>query len=151
MTVRAKPESLVEGLIASIGRTLHTPEGTVPPVAILWTDQDPVWRPVVSRLRTELPHLFTLGDYDPQTRTGPTIWLKCIVDRALPDAPPPDVTPILYLLGVSRQELRAGANGITPRGGPCNWRLACSSHAAKKPSKSMYSCSRVVGFRPRAS
>ena len=110
MTVRAKPESLVEGLIASLGRTLHTPEGTVPPVAILWTDQDPVWRPVVSRLRTELPHLFTLGDYDPQTRTGPTIWLKCIVDRALPDAPPPDITPILYLPGVSRQELRAGGD-----------------------------------------
>ena len=87
MTLRTRPESLVEGLIGSFGRTLHTPEGTLSPVAILWTDQDAAWRPVVSRLRTELPHLFTLGDYDPQTRTGPTIWLKCIVDRTLPDAP----------------------------------------------------------------
>ena len=110
MTMRNKPESLVEGLIASFDRTLHTPEGTVPPVAILWTDQDRVWRPVVSRLRTELPHLFTLGDYDTETRTGPTIWLKCIVDRALSGALPPDVTPILYLPGVSRQELRAGGD-----------------------------------------
>ena len=110
MTTRTKPESLVEGLIASFSRTLHTPEGTVPPTAILWTDQYAVWRPVVSRLRTELPHLFTLGDYVPQTRTGPTIWLKCIVDRTLPDAPAADVTPILYLPGVSRQELRAGGD-----------------------------------------
>src|SRR3954454_14202594 len=107
MTLRAKPESLVEGLIASFNRTLHTPEGTVPPVAILWTDQDAAWRPVVSRLRTELLRLFTLGDYVPGMRTGPTIWLKCIVDRTLPEAPPQDVTPILYLPGVSRQELRA--------------------------------------------
>jgi hypothetical protein len=110
MTLRTRPESLVEGLIGSFGRTLHTPEGTVPPVAVLWTDQDAAWRPVVSRLRTELPYLFTLGDYDPQTRTGPTIWLKCIVERTLPDAPQPDVTPILYLPGVSRQELRAGGD-----------------------------------------
>jgi hypothetical protein len=110
MTLRTKPESLVEGLIASFSRTLHTPEGTVPPVAVVWTDQEAVWLPVVSRLRTELLHLFTLGDYVPQTRTGPTIWLKCIVDRTLPDAPPPDVTPILYLPGVSRQELRAGGD-----------------------------------------
>ena len=110
MTMRAKPESLVEGLIASFDRTLHTPEGTLPPVAILWTDQEAVWRPVVSRMRTELPQLFSLGDYDRQTRTGPTIWLKCIVDRTLPDAPPPDVAPILYLPGVSRQELRAGGD-----------------------------------------
>jgi hypothetical protein len=110
MTLRSKPESLVEGLIASFERTLHTPEGTVPPVAILWTDQDSAWRPVVSRLRTELPHLFTLGDYNPQTRTGPTIWLKCVVDRTLAGAPPLNVTPILYLPGVSRQELRAGGD-----------------------------------------
>ncbi len=110
MTTRNRPESLVEGLIASFGRTLHTPEGTVPPVAILWTDQDAVWRPVVSRLRTELPHLFALGDYDLQARTGPTIWLKCIVGRSLAEAPSPDVTPILYLPGVSRQELRAGGD-----------------------------------------
>ena len=65
MTLRSKPESLVEGLIASFERTLHTPEGTVPPVAVLWTDQEGAWRPVVSRLRTELPYLFTLGDYNP--------------------------------------------------------------------------------------
>jgi len=110
MTLRTKPESLLEGLLVSFERALHTPEGTVPPAAILWTDQDGVWRPVVSRLRSELSHLFTLGEYDGQTRTGPTIWLKCIVGRTLTESPPPDVTPILYLPGVSRQELRAGGD-----------------------------------------
>jgi hypothetical protein len=63
------------------------------------------------RLRGELAELFTLGTYDPTVRTGPTIWLKCIVDRTAPEAPTADdVVPILYLPGVSRQELRAGGD-----------------------------------------
>src|SRR5688500_6145111 len=103
MTLRGRPESLVEGLIASFNRTLHSPEGTVPPVAILWTDQDAVWRPVVSRLRTDLLHLFTLGYYVPGWRTGPNIWQTCVVDRILLYAPAPDVTAFLSLPGVSRQ------------------------------------------------
>lgn len=110
MTLRTNPESLLEGLIASFERTLLTAEGTVAPVAILWTDQDAAWRSVVSRLRDELPQLFTLGAHDLETRSGPTIWLKCIVDRSLPEATPAGVTPILYLPGVSRQELRAGGD-----------------------------------------
>ena len=60
--------------------------------------------------RQFMPFGFTLGSYDAQTRSGPTIWLKCIVGRTLQEAPPPEVTPILYLPGVSRQELRAGGD-----------------------------------------
>ena len=77
------------------------------PVAVLWTDAARQWEPLLPRLRAELP-ILTLGPYDVAARTGPAIWLRCMIARALPEADwPADVTPILYLPGISRQELRA--------------------------------------------
>lgn len=78
------------------------------PVAVLWTDAARQWEPLLPRLRAELP-ILTLGPYDAATRTGPAIWLRCMIARTLPEAdwPADDVTPILYLPGISRQELRA--------------------------------------------
>ena len=52
-----------------------------------------------------------LGPYAPHERQGPVIWLKCIVDRTLPDvAPEEGVVPILYLPHVGRQDLRAAGD-----------------------------------------
>ena len=83
-------------------------------VALLWADADGQWRPIIQALQVALPQLYVLGDYNPDIRTGPVIWLRCIVDRAIPDmAAPEGVTPILYLPNVSRQQLRAG--GDCPR------------------------------------
>lgn len=80
----------------------------VAPAAILWTDKDREWEPLTPRLRTDLPHFLTLGDYDPEARTGPAIWLRCMIARTLPGADWPENTvPIVYLPGVSRQELRS--------------------------------------------
>lgn len=106
--------TLLDALKASMSTALHVPEGVAEPVALLWTDADSQWRPLVSTLQKALPHLYVLGDYKPEARTGPVIWLRCIVDRALPEmALPEGVTPILYLPNVSRQHLRAG--GDCPR------------------------------------
>jgi hypothetical protein len=55
-----------------------------------------------------MPQLYSLGEYEPAQRVGPVIWLKCIVDRALPESPASNVVPVLYLPGIGRQELRAG-------------------------------------------
>jgi len=85
-------------------------DGSVPPVAVLWTDADGQWLPLVGTLRAVLPSLYTFGRYDRATRTGPAIWLKCIVDRMLPEAPPPRETPVLYMPRVSRQDLRAAGD-----------------------------------------
>jgi len=50
----------------------------------------------------------TLGAYDPTTRTGPAICLRCMLARTLPDADwPEDATPILYMPGVGKADLRA--------------------------------------------
>ncbi len=92
----------------------------VAPVCVLWTDAARQWEPLLPRLREELPVL-TLGPYDPASRTGPAIWLRCMIAQKqgtgnreqgtektviqTPDTRHP--TPILYLPGISRQELRA--------------------------------------------
>ena len=46
----------------------------------------------------------------------------------------PVVTParLASVLAAITQLWTAPANGMTPRGRPCNWRSACSSHATKK-------------------
>lgn len=56
-----------------------------------------------------IPELLVYGDYDPDSRTGPAIWLRCMIDRTLETPPlPEDAVPILCLPGVGRQQLRAG-------------------------------------------
>ena len=90
---------------------LRTPDGVSTPVALLWTDADGQWKPLLPALQKVLPQLYLLGPYAPDERQGPVIWLKCIVDRTLPDvAPEEGVVPILYLPNVGRQELRAVAD-----------------------------------------
>lgn len=96
----------VKESLAAAGR--YNSGDSLPPAAILWTDADGEWQPVVARLRALLPELLTLGEYDPEQRTGPAIWLRCVVDGALPEVTLPEKSvPILYLPKVSRQLLRS--------------------------------------------
>ncbi|MGB4201950.1 MAG: BREX-1 system phosphatase PglZ type B [Candidatus Methanoculleus thermohydrogenotrophicum] len=81
---------------------------TIPPVALLWPDPTGEWQPVATLLREErgLP-IITLGDYDPGRWQGPAIYLRCLIEGTLPEAGlPDDETPIIYLPGHSRIELR---------------------------------------------
>ena len=100
---------LVDALEHSFLHALRSAEGEAAPAALLWADADTQWAGLVARLQTALPHLFVLGTYDAANRTGPAIWLRCVVDRVLEGvALEPGVVPILYLPGVARQALRAG-------------------------------------------
>ncbi len=60
-----------------------------------------------------MPELVTLGDYDPATRTGPAIWLRCVTEPLVradkfPELVwPAGTVPVIYMPGVSRQTLRA--------------------------------------------
>jgi len=104
-----RARGLLDALEQSFVDALRTPDGSVAPSALLWADADRQWAGLVARLQTALPHLFVLGTYDAAKRTGPAIWLRCVVDRVLEDvALDPGVVPILYLPGVARQSLRAG-------------------------------------------
>ena len=99
----------LDHLARSLRARASTPTGQTTPVTILWTDPKAEWRALLPAALTHIPELLALGEYRPEHRTGPAIWLRCVVDRAL-DAPgfPPHATPIIYLPGVERGQLRAG-------------------------------------------
>jgi len=87
----------------------RTADGVARPAAILWTDPERQWLPLTDLLRQEIEELFVLGDYDPESRTGPAIWMRCVIERSLSDVKlDSERIPIVYMPGVSRQELRAG-------------------------------------------
>lgn len=89
-----------------------------PPAAILWPDKEAQWASALPILRKSLHELFIFGDYSPEMRTGPAIWLRCIVARSLSEVEvPEDKVPVLYLPGVSRSDLRGiehSAQAIKP-------------------------------------
>jgi hypothetical protein len=101
--------TVIEGLMASLeAAAKYNPNDVEPPSAVLWTDHDAQWQPIIPQLRRLMPQLLTVGAYEPEHRIGPAIWLRCAVDRTLEHPKIPDeTTPIIYLPGVSRQELRA--------------------------------------------
>lgn len=102
--------TVLEALRAALRAAMVAPEGYLAPTAILWTDAEGQWLPLLPALRAVFPWVYTLGAYNPKDQSGPAIWLRCIVDRTLPEAPPPDETPVFYLPHVRRQELRAAAD-----------------------------------------
>lgn len=112
MTDRATASAtLIDAICHSMIASLRTPDEFAPPTALLWTDANGQWKPLLPALQKALPQLYRLGPYEPAERQGPVIWLKCIVDRSLADAAPDrDTVPILYLLNVSRQDLRAAGD-----------------------------------------
>lgn len=101
--------TLIDSLIRLLSDAAKHASSEVAPAAILWSDPKGEWKPLLSLLRERLPQLLTYGEYDLETRTGPSIWLKCVVERTLEDVEiPVELTPIIYLPDVSRQTLRAG-------------------------------------------
>ena len=86
----------------------YNPNTQVKPVVVLWTDKECQWQPVLNQLQEVLPELFILGEYKVSNRTGPAIWLKCVIANTLENIDlPVSLTPIIYLPGISRNELRA--------------------------------------------
>ena len=101
--------TVIEALVRSLeSAARYNPNDVVHPYVVLWTDHDSQWLPIIPQLRRLVPQLLTIGDYGPENRTGPAIWLRCVLDGALDDPKiPEEKTPIVYLPGVSRQDLRA--------------------------------------------
>lgn len=103
---------IIQRLLKAIrDAAVFNPDVQVAPQCILWSDGDRQWEAVAARLQAELPEMFILGGYDAVKKTGPAIWLRCVIAGKIPNAELPDgLTPILYLPGVSRQDLRAVEN-----------------------------------------
>jgi hypothetical protein len=103
-------ETFLAALVTALnGAAKANPGDQTRPAAVLWPDEARQWEPLAPDLRAALPAFLTLGDYDPATGTGPAIWLRAMIARALPEAEewPDDAVPILYLPGVGKNDLRA--------------------------------------------
>ena len=102
-------ETLAEQLAATLrtAAQAYAAGDQVAPCAVLWTDPERLWEGVMPELQPMLPELFLLGDYAPEKRTGPALWLRCIEARVVEGASPAGSTPIFYLPAISRETLRA--------------------------------------------
>ena len=79
----------------------------VAPCALLWPDPERLWEESISSLGLALPELYVLGAYAPALRAGPAVWLRCVEARVVDGAPQQGTTPVFYLPGLSREQLRA--------------------------------------------
>jgi hypothetical protein len=100
---------LIEHLVKILcDAATFNPEVQVTPSCILWPDKDRQWEAIIPRLQNELEELLVLGDYSPESRVGPAIWLRCVIAGKAPDVSlPANRVPVFYLPGISRQDLRA--------------------------------------------
>jgi hypothetical protein len=104
-----QPETVFTALLALLQKAADfNRDDVVPPAAILWPDEKREWERLVPRLRVVVPHFLVFGPYDKVNRTGPAIWLRCVLAGKFPDLSwGPSAVPIIYLPGVSRSTLRA--------------------------------------------
>ena len=100
---------VIEHLVQAIRNTAqYNPAAQAAPFCILWPDKERQWEKIITVLQAAMPELFVLGNYSPQERKGPAIWLRCVVAGKVPGISFENITiPIFYLPGVSRQDLRA--------------------------------------------
>lgn len=78
----------------------YNPAAQAAPEAVLWCEEGEEFVSLLPMLRARLPNLFTLGEIDAASRTGPAVWLRVKVAEAT------GKTPVLYLSGVGRETLR---------------------------------------------
>src|SRR4051812_30500899 len=101
---RMSTGSVLDAVADSLQRAgRYNRDDKVQPAAVLWTDPDKLWEPLIPRLRERLPVL-TLGDYDVKERRGPGTWIRCELGNANGTS---NDHPIIYLPGVERTDLRA--------------------------------------------
>jgi hypothetical protein len=103
------PISVLDAILIAIQSAAdHNQDETVRPACILWTDEKREWERLVPRFRLTLPQFIIFGPFDAANRTGPAIWLRCVIAGKVPEITwPATAVPILYLPGVSRATLRA--------------------------------------------
>ena len=104
-----QPGTVFDALLASLQKaTDYNRDDMTPPAAVLWPDEKREWERLVPRLRAAWPHFLTFGPFDKANRSGPAIWLRCVLAGKMPDiAVPAGTVPVIYLPGVSRSTLRA--------------------------------------------
>lgn len=101
-------ESVLDRLAGALDEAADSDSNVfVPPVAILWPDKAGQWANAIEQLRKERP-IFTLGAYQPDLATGPALWIRCVVAGTI-EVDGPSGLPIVYLPGLTREDLRSAA------------------------------------------
>ncbi len=91
----------------------HNSSVMVSPEVILWPDPERQWAEVIVVLQETIPHLLIYGNYEPDKKQGPSIWLKCMVAKVIPEANWEGAAiPIIYLPGVAKSDLRDVTNAV---------------------------------------
>ena len=68
---------VIDSLVGAIrAAAAYNPEVQTARVCIFWPDHDRQWEPAIARLQNEMPELLVLGEYAPEKRVGPGIWLR---------------------------------------------------------------------------
>lgn len=94
-------EILVKG-IKSLSR--HDSDEETAPSVIIWIDPSREWETILPLIRHHLPVL-TLGPWVKDERTGPAIWIRCMLARVMPDRIAPNTVPVIYLPGIAAELL----------------------------------------------
>src|ERR1035437_4235694 len=109
LTASEENKTVLDELIAALRQAaadFNSSDLTAPAV-VLWPDPGAEWVPLLPELRKVMPELFTLGPLDATARSGPAIWLRCVLSRKIAGMDwPADRLPIFYLPGVGRRSLR---------------------------------------------
>jgi hypothetical protein len=111
--------SLLDHIKSSVANAkLFNSSQTLAPNVILWPDPENQWLPIIDTLRTEIPAFLTFGQFNSEAKQGPAIWLKCMVNKALPEANwGKDEIPVIYLPGISKADFKnieEAANSLQP-------------------------------------
>lgn len=77
-----------------------------PPDVVLWPDPERHFGVLAARLRERVA-VVTLGPYEPETLSGPAIWIRSALSGVLDGIEvPEDSPPLIYMPGYGRERLR---------------------------------------------
>ena len=107
-----KPKKVQANLAAALIEKLrvaakeHIKGNTSEPCSLVWPDKGGQWAAVVEKIQGECDELFILGDYCPEKRKGPAMWLRAVEARTVSESPPKGLPPIFYLPGIGHDDLK---------------------------------------------
>ncbi len=106
--------TVIDELIKSIkSASRYNKNEEARPKCILWTDKNKEWVECIPSIQQKVPELFVYGDYDKANKTGPAIWLRCVLANLIDEYKVEGETiPIIYLPGINKSDLRADGQGF---------------------------------------
>ncbi len=101
------PETVLSSLVDALRKAAVVNHADrVAPVAVLWPDPSRAWEPLLPLLREQVP-ILTLGPWNEERASGPSLWIRCVVGGELRPSPRSGQPWVVWLPDVRRDDLRA--------------------------------------------